>query len=485
MDVPHTHAEEKQTPQSTQTQKRQIVGDCDNDKAPPKRARLTRQNLAAFDKMGKNKTSNPTDGSSTTTKSTSTTTSGFALQARKNGILDPRSSKPPQNLEDLRERLARSRETASPPESAYDDYVDQVERAKNEATMVIKTSVRLLKEYPKGYDQAFNQAFTGIPKDVGFNNGLSAPQPDFIEGLEMEGYLPFPVDERICGAVLYKDDPHSLTLPHVAGEWKGPGKDMEEARMQAAYDGAALVYARNQALAYQGKSDPAGHAHITTFTTNGTQLSLYAHFATPAQDGILEYHQFPIKSTSLATSHGEHKDGYKHLRNAQDHARDQSCALKDELQDHWKQQRHAPHRIAEGTQLPDPHDTETVPTLPVPGTDPLHAYENKDDDEVAAHQPTHQPTPPTSSKHKSSKTNSHHSHATPYSPMAPPTTQTSTHNAGQKRKAPSSQGSSSGSSHHSKYRNYWTKDKTTGRFYHKHSDGTIAWLEEDGDDDDD
>ncbi|KAK5663088.1 hypothetical protein OQA88_6504 [Cercophora sp. LCS_1] len=96
----------------------------DDDCEPqPKRARLTRKNLTLFDKMRKHskKTSDPSDDSGST-KTISTTSTGFAIQARKNGILEPRHSKPPTNLEDLHERHARSRETASPPESAYKQY---------------------------------------------------------------------------------------------------------------------------------------------------------------------------------------------------------------------------------------------------------------------------------------------------------------------------------------------------------------------------
>ena len=188
-----------------------------------------------------------TAGSSTktTTKTTSTTTSGFADQAYKNGILDPISSKPPKNLEDIRRRYAQPRRTASPTESAYEDYVYNVGSAVNESTMVVEVSGQLLKKYDgRGYQRAFNQAFTAFPKDVGFNDGLSTPQPDFVEGVEKQEFRPFPVDEYVKGAVLYKDNPHSVTLSHVAGEWKGPGKDMAEARLQSAYDGAALVYAR-------------------------------------------------------------------------------------------------------------------------------------------------------------------------------------------------------------------------------------------------
>ncbi len=80
-----------------------------------------------------------------------------------------------------------------------------------------------------------NQAFTAFPKDVGFNKGLSGPQPDYVEGLEMEEYRPFPVDEHVPGAVLFKDNPRSVTLPHVAGEWKGPDGDMREATRQSGY----------------------------------------------------------------------------------------------------------------------------------------------------------------------------------------------------------------------------------------------------------
>lgn len=90
--------------------------------------------------------------------------------------------------------------------------------------MVVEASGQLLKKYPNdGYHRAVNQAFTGFPEDAGFNNSLSAPQPDYVERPRMQDYLPFPVHKHVTGAVLYKDDPRSMTLPHIAGEWKGSG----------------------------------------------------------------------------------------------------------------------------------------------------------------------------------------------------------------------------------------------------------------------
>jgi hypothetical protein len=61
---------------------------------------------------------------------------------------------------------------------------------------------------------------------------------------------------------------------------------MDEARLRSAYDGAALIYARNQALSYLGKRDLPGHAEVTTFTTDGTNINLYAYYAASSDDGI-------------------------------------------------------------------------------------------------------------------------------------------------------------------------------------------------------
>lgn len=155
----------------TRLQKWQISSDGEHLK---KRVQLTRKNLALFNNMAKKKGTSkasasapPESTSESSTKTTSTTTSGFAIQAYKNGILNPLSSKPPTNLEDMRQRVAASRRTASPTESVYEDYVDAVEGAVNEATMVFEVGGKLLKEYPKkGYTRAFNQAFTGFPRTL-------------------------------------------------------------------------------------------------------------------------------------------------------------------------------------------------------------------------------------------------------------------------------------------------------------------------------
>ena len=78
--------------------------------------------------------------------------SGFTIQANKNGIPNPISSKPPINLENICKQVAGSRKTALPPELAYKRYARTVATAPNKAAIVIKVSGRLLKELDnKGY----------------------------------------------------------------------------------------------------------------------------------------------------------------------------------------------------------------------------------------------------------------------------------------------------------------------------------------------
>ncbi|KAF3767172.1 hypothetical protein M406DRAFT_232583, partial [Cryphonectria parasitica EP155] len=225
-----------------------------------------------------------------------------------------------------------------------------VHGAGNEATLTGTITSHLLKDTwgDRGYNASFNRRFTALPKDVGFNKGLSPPQPDYVQGLEKAAFRPLQVDRQISGAVLYDGDPRSMVLPHVAGEMKGPDGNMNTATIQSAYSGAALVYARNQALSLVGNPDPAGHAEIRTFTTDGHRIDFFAHYAAPSEwDGTPEYHQYRYASTLLTGTYEGYKDGRKNLRNMQDHARDQSYALRDQIREYCKQRRGANQPITE------------------------------------------------------------------------------------------------------------------------------------------
>ncbi|KAK3337690.1 hypothetical protein B0T19DRAFT_413304 [Cercophora scortea] len=49
---------------------------------------------------------------------------------------------------------------------------------------------------------------------MSLNDDLSASQPNFIEGLQLREFEPFPVEKHIDGAILFEGNPDSITLPH-------------------------------------------------------------------------------------------------------------------------------------------------------------------------------------------------------------------------------------------------------------------------------
>ena len=331
-------------------------------------ARLTTENLKAFEKMERAKRKSEkvsksklsqfsviTESFNSETKLTRskqfifTTDTGFHGAAFDNGILDPSSSKSPTNLKSCQEHINRGRDTASPSESEYEKFVHKIQTACNKQTVVLQTS-QLLKEYDKAdmrYSKVYNQVFNAFPKNIGFNNRLSAPQPDMVEGLEMPEFDPFPVRQQLDRAAVPTPSPHTITLPHLAGEWKGPGKDMRLAQTQAAYDGACMVYSRNKALSFLNNPDPAGYAHVQTFTTDGTILNTFAHYSSESQ-GQVKYHQCLTSSSVLILSYEDFKTGRRRLRNLQDNAKETSEKLRDELKKRWS----ANHRSSVAPSVP-------------------------------------------------------------------------------------------------------------------------------------
>ena len=229
--------------------------------------------------------------------------------------------------------------------------------------MIFEMSRQMLREYDGdlGYRKNLMRAFTHFPRHIGLNNRLPAPQPDFIEGLEVRAFGPFLRADDISGAMLYEDDAFSVTLPHLAGEWERDEGGMDKAIQQSAYVGAALVYARNQALSLIGNPDPPGHAVVRTFATNGNHIIFFAHFAAPSEKtGTTEYHQYRYASVDILDDYQGHKEGRQGLRNMQDYARYQSYVLKDQLWDCWQQNR---GRAAERAPHPPPED------VPIPSVE--------------------------------------------------------------------------------------------------------------------
>jgi hypothetical protein len=106
------------------------------------------------------------------------------------------------------------------------------------------------------------------------------------------------------------------------------------AQTQAAYDGACIGFGRNKARSLLKNPDPAGHAFVSTFTTDGTTLNTFAHYSSESQ-GQVKYHQYPTSSTFLISSYKDFKTSRRRLRNLDDDAKETSEKLRDELNKQW------------------------------------------------------------------------------------------------------------------------------------------------------
>ncbi len=329
---------EETVPGPSSVRKRELsVGSGSDDvqgQQQPKRTRLTRDNLAALGSLERPKGASQNSGDSPA-ETGSTTSSGFEVQATRNGILLSSNSKPPANLPGLVAHLNRSRDSPSPTRSVYRDYVETITKAANEATASHET-VSLFKTYPgdRGYARAWNQPFTAYPRHVGFNNALSTPAPSFLQGYRQLEFG-FPVGEILDTAVLYDNSQNSIALPHLAGEFKPPHATLDHAALRAAYTGAALVHARNEALGYLRSSDPPQHASILTFTTDGRALSVFAHHASTPPLGGNQYHQYRLTASHLDESFDDFRRGWRQLHNAQDYAKEQARRLRGRLLEEW------------------------------------------------------------------------------------------------------------------------------------------------------
>ncbi|KAI7787144.1 hypothetical protein LA080_000480 [Diaporthe eres] len=258
-------------------------------------------------------------GNSGDTRSISTTSEGFENSALDNGVLDAvRSGKQAVVDSDVKMKLLASRESASPTQSQYDKFADRIVEASNEQGTIAVYSKYIFQDtedthFDIGYRRKEDKMWTEFPKNVGFNNGLSAPKPDMIEGFPRDTFPP--TIEDVKASRLVRDEPRYVALPHMAVEYKAREKSLHEAKVQAGYDGAAMVYGRNEALKYIGKADPPRQPAVLTATTIGQEWKVYGHCAHPNDsNGKEEYYQCRMAGGSMENL-SEYKQGRKVLRN--------------------------------------------------------------------------------------------------------------------------------------------------------------------------
>ena len=279
------------------------------------------------------KTSRETSSSE---KSASTTDSQVSRLAKENGILDKNQSAQASNIDKIRAILKRSRDSPPPEPKDFKKFCRKIRVAQNESG-IQRAVLPLLQEYDdENYEQLTNQRFTRFPTNVGFNNGLSAAKPDFIEDYLDESFNPYFLRSRLGGAAVPTPGDCPIALPHFAREFKRYGGDFKCGTCQAAYDAASLVYGRKQASTTMDKKDQANAAYVGTFVCDGDRLLISVHYSSKDALGKTVYHQCPVFDRSIRMDHESFAHGRQHLRNLQDWAKENACSTKDGLMFHYQ-----------------------------------------------------------------------------------------------------------------------------------------------------
>lgn len=294
-----------------------------------------------------------------------------AVQLR-NGVLTLDLSRPPKNLGWLRMKLRSARHVPDWPAHKWQSYTMHSYRCTTKQAIMCEM-MSLFQDFPKQpeYIRSFNQRFDEFPEYADFSRGIEKPRPGFAQGFSMEAY-PCVKIEYISAAVCVSHDHASLVHPHLAGDFTAG--DVNDLEAVSARHGAALVYMRNLALAHMGVEVIKDFAGIITFTTNGTYLNFFAHYASTSAEGKLEYHQYPIASVNLMRSYPEFIRGVSMLRNCQDFALSMATALKNDLEKyHVREGSNAwVYHLEEGDNiLSESYDSEME-------YDECSEYENKD-----------------------------------------------------------------------------------------------------------
>ena len=108
--------------------------------------------------------------------------------------------------------------------------------------------------------------------------GLSSARPDIVESYRGSDYPRF-VLEELCGELAASN--YNEAGPTYAVEFKSASRNMREAKLQCAYDGALMTEGARCIHDYLNKSDDDfyGQTQSLTLAFNAENLRVYGHHA--------------------------------------------------------------------------------------------------------------------------------------------------------------------------------------------------------------
>lgn len=232
----------------------------------------------------------------------------------------------------LRERLDRKRDSASPDIDAYEAYKHSVACSDNEPTMISNTWNGLAKRLSYindglNYLPLHCAEWTNVRAQITAETIL--PKPDYSESLMADQY---PKRARDYLGGYLSPTGKIMGMPTFCVEFCDPYDRMSLEHYQTAHDGALMTEAAIEMQRYAGKTpiDLYGITQAITIETNGTVLELRGCYALE-REGRLEFHHYPLDYYLSVKSYDGFKRAYRHVRNAQDWAKERAVATLNEL----------------------------------------------------------------------------------------------------------------------------------------------------------
>lgn len=306
------------------------------------------QPSSAGSKAGPKNTSSGSRRSSSTT----TTDKEFGPQLHKNGIrFGDYQVIEANDSETVKEYLNRRRNSNSPDEEDYERFIQMVKYGHNELT--VQSNAWQLLSGPSsryqisGYGAEYNVQWSEVESPLTY--GISDARPDISEAYRVAQYPADAIDT--LGSSLAPTQ-YSAAMPLFCAEWKGPGGAMDCADKQAAYDGALMVEAAYEAHKYTGKAKGEffSNTQALTVALNGETIQITGNHVTEKRSRT-EYHNYRLVMDRPLASFEHFKETCKHIRNAQDWARERATRTKASLtacSEHMENERsHLPKVIGE------------------------------------------------------------------------------------------------------------------------------------------
>jgi len=195
----------------------------------------------------------------------------------------------------------------------------------------------------------------------GITTGLSSAKPDLIEAFPQEAY------PRKAEDTLTELNPghYGFVMPSLAVEFKSLATGMVGANLQCAYNGALMVHSALQAHLYMyGNLDEFyGKTKAITIAFNGDDVEYYLHHATQNPEWHAEwrdetdcehvFHQSTLGRDKILGDEDAFKQGWKHIRNAQDMGYALAKDLQGQLRAHYAGLKAATRAAAPPSPPPD------------------------------------------------------------------------------------------------------------------------------------